>query len=291
MDQTTDRRGFLKGLGAAAAALGAAGLGQAAPRAPRAARPAATPVEGLRLGLASYSFRAFKAAQALEMTQRIGRSRLSVKDMHLAPKASLGDIRSFRAKAQARGIEVYACGVVTMKSEADVAQAFQFAKDANMELIGGVPELDLLPKVEEWITRTNVKLAIHNHGPEDKLFPTPESIYARIQTRAPRLGVCMDIGHTLRAGLDPAVSAEHCFDRLLDIHSKDVSEASAKGAGVEAGRGVLDIPKLFRTLLLLGYKGTVSLEYEKDERDPLAGAAESTGYFRGVLAGLEAKAL
>jgi sugar phosphate isomerase/epimerase len=243
------------------------------------------------LGLASYSFRAFKAEPALDMTQRMGLTRISVKDMHLAPKASIGDIRSFRAKAESRGIQVYACGVVTLATEADVARTFQFAKDANMELIVGVPEMELLPKIEEWITRTNVKLAIHNHGPEDKQFPTPESIYTRIQTRDPRIGICMDIGHTMRAGVDPAIAAEHCFDRLLDIHSKDVSEASPKGTAVEAGRGVIDIPKFFRTLMILGYKGTLSLEYEKDERDPLAGAAESTGYFRGVLAGLEAKAL
>lgn len=292
MDNRTDRRGFLKGLGAAAAALGAAGLGQAAPAAGRpVARPAVPPVPGLRLGLASYSFRAFKADEALEMTKTLGLTRLSVKDMHLSPKETIGGIRSFRAKASARGIEVYACGVVYLKSEADVAQTFQFAKDANMELIVGVPELELLPKVEEWITRTNVKLAIHNHGPEDKLFPSPESIYARIQTRDPRLGLCMDIGHTMRCGIDPAVSAEHCFDRLLDIHSKDVSADTTKGTTVEAGRGVIDIPKLFRTLMALGYTGTVSLECEKDERDPLPGAAESNGYFRGVLAGLEAKAL
>jgi inosose dehydratase len=288
MENRTSRRGFLKGLGAAAASLGAAGGAIAAPARRRLGEP---PVSGLRLGLASYSFRAFKPEQALDMTQKLGLTRLSVKDMHLPLDESLGGIRSFISKARARGIEPYAAGVVYMKTAEDVARAFKFAKTANLEMIVGVPDYDLLPKVEEWVTSTNVKLAIHNHGPEDKLYPSPESIYARIQTRDMRIGVCMDIGHTMRCGIDPAVSAEHCFDRLLDIHSKDVTEASVQGATLEAGRGVIDIPNFFRTLMRLGYAGTVSLEYEKDEKDPLPGAAESNGYFRGVLTAMGARIL
>lgn len=288
MNTRTNRRGFLKGLGAVAASLGTGGLASAFPAAGSQAKPA---VRGLRLGLASYSFRAFKPEQALNMTKSLGVTRLSVKDMHLPLDESQTGIRSFISKARSRGLETYAGGVIYMKTDADVVQAFTYAKMAGLELIVGVPNLELLPRIEEWVTSTNIKLAIHNHGPEDKVFPSPESIYTRIQTRDMRIGLCMDIGHTMRCGLDPAASAVNCFDRLIDIHGKDVSEDTEKGVTVEAGRGVIDIPSLFRVLIQKGYAGTVSLEYEKDERDPLAGAAESIGYFRGVLAGLGAQAL
>jgi inosose dehydratase len=100
------------------------------------------------------------------------------------------------------------------------------------------------------------------------------------------MGLCIDVGHTQRLGLDPSSEVERFFDRLLDVHIKDVSSADAKGSTVEIGRGVIDTPKLLRTLAKLKYSATVHFEHEKDQKDPLPGAAESVGYVRGVLVAL-----
>ena len=96
----------------------------------------------------------------------------------------------------------------------------------------------------------------------------------------------MDIGHTMRSGIDPSVPARKYADRLLDLHIKDVSEANKDGHAVEMGRGVINIPEFFKTLIDIGYDGFASFEYEKDGKDPLAGLAESVGYARGVLAAI-----
>ena len=99
-----------------------------------------------------------------------------------------------------------------------------------------------------------------------------------------RMGLCIDVGHTQRLGLDPSSEVERFFDRLLDVHIKDVSSADAKGSTVEIGRGVIDTPKLLRTLAKLKYAGTLHFEHEKDQKDSLPGVAESVGYVRGVVA-------
>ena len=91
---------------------------------------------------------------------------------------------------------------------------------------------------------------------------------------------------TIDLGLDPGDQVERYFDRLLDVHIKDVSSADAKGSTVEIGRGVIDTPKLLKTLIKLKYSGTLHFEHEKDQKDPLPGVAESVGYVRGVLATL-----
>ena len=100
------------------------------------------------------------------------------------------------------------------------------------------------------------------------------------------MGLCIDVGHTQRLGLDPAGEIERFFDRLLDVHVKDVSSADAKGSTVEVGRGVIDIPKMLKTLVKLGYSRTIHFEHEKDQNDPLPGVSESIGYVHGVLATL-----
>jgi inosose dehydratase len=173
-----------------------------------------------------------------------------------------------------------------MTTPAEVERAFAYAKAGGMEVIIGVPNYELLPLVEKKIKDTGIKLAIHNHGPGDPHYPTPASAYEKIKGMDPRLGLCLDIGHSKRAGVDPSAAAEALASRILDVHLKDVSAASKDGAPVEIGRGVIDIPKFLRTLVKLNYRGTTSFEYEKDAKDPLAGLAESVGFVRGILASL-----
>jgi sugar phosphate isomerase/epimerase len=155
-----------------------------------------------------------------------------------------------------------------------------------MRIIVGVPNHELLPLVDKLVSEYDIRVAVHNHGPTDKIYPTPESAYARIRGLDSRIGLCLDVGHAKRSGIDPAADAMRFANRLLDVHIKDVTAATEKGTTCEMGRGVVDVPAFLRALISAGYSGTVSLEYEKDEKDPLPGAAESIGYLRGVLASL-----
>jgi inosose dehydratase len=238
-----------------------------------------------RLGLASYTFRAYPLDQALAMTRRLGLTEIALKSVHLPLDSTAEQIRSIAAKVADSGLDLYAGGVIYMKSEADVRQAFEYAKDAGMRIIVGVCDHELLPTVDRCVREFDILMAIHNHGPADKLYPTPESVLDKVGGFDRRMGLCLDVGHTQRAGIDPSLAAIRCRDRLIDVHIKDVTAASAAGGPVEIGRGVIDIPRFLRTLVQLRFSGTVSLEYEKDEDDPLPGASESLGYLRGVLSG------
>ena len=113
-----------------------------------------------------------------------------------------------------------------------------------------------------------------------------QDAYNAIKTRDKRMGLCIDIGHTTRTGTDPVQACLDCQDRLYDMHVKDLKVKTDKDSQVEVGRGVLDFPSLFRTLLKVGYQGQVGLEYEIKENDPLPGMQESIAYMRGVLAAL-----
>jgi sugar phosphate isomerase/epimerase len=238
------------------------------------------------LGIASYSYRAFTLDQAIAMTRRVGIRRISLKDMHLPLASSRQEIAAALGKLHEAGVELTACGVVYMTKEADVQQAFAYAKAVGLRLLVGAPDPSLLVAVEAAVRQTGIVLAIHNHGPSDPQFPSPESVYRRIEKLDRRIGLCIDLGHTQRLGLDPAAQVERFFDRVYDLHIKDVSAAAAVGETVEIGRGVMDIPAILRTLVRLQYSGTVHIEFEKDEHDPLPGVAESAGYLRGVLAAL-----
>jgi inosose dehydratase len=282
------RRRFLQAAGLGAAALASAGAVPAkALAAENPSEPAGTTrAKSIPLGLASYTLRKFPLPQALSMTQRVGLKYLCLKSDHLPLDSKPEDIAAAAAKIKAAGIELYGAGVITMNNKAQVDQAFDYAKAAGMKTIMCAPVAAMLPIINEKVQQYEIAAAVHNHGPGDNNFPSPESVFEKIKDLDKRVGLCIDVGHTLRIGADPIRDAERFASRLLDLHIKDITAARRDGKDVEVGRGVIDIPRLLETLIKTQYAGIVSFEYEKDPDDPLPGLAESVGYVRGALAGL-----
>jgi len=280
------RRQFIKLAGAGAGVSLAGGTTLAA----RVRRliPPQTAKRRFELGLASYTLRKFKLDETLAMTKRVGLKYICFKSFHLALNSSDEQIREVVKKVKDAGLILYGGGVISMNKEADVDRAFEYAKAAGMKVIVGAPAPQLLPLVDKKVKQYDIKVAIHNHGPGDKNYPTPDQAYDKIKQYDKRIGFCHDIGHTQRLGIDPVVSTEKVADRLHDVHIKDVTGPTAKDHGCEVGRGVIDIPRFLRTLLKIRYAGIVSFEYEKDADDPLAGLAESVGYVKGALAAMQA---
>lgn len=281
----TSRRQFLRLAGAGAAATALSCGGERPSPALAEDKPASKRANQLfSLGLASYTFKDFSLDQTLAMSARLGLKQVCLKSFHLPLDATPEQIAEAVAKVKKAGLVLYGGGVIVMRNEKEVNQAFAYAKAAGMTMIVGVPMPDVLPLVNEKVGQLGIRVAIHNHGPGDKVYPAPGDAYEKIKSLNPRIGLCIDIGHTLRYGVDPAQAAKQFADRLLDVHIKDETEAAAAGKTVEIGRGVIDIPKFLRTLVEIRYAGVVAFEFEKDPKDPLAGLAESVGYVRGVLA-------
>lgn len=236
-----------------------------------------------KLGIASYTFREFTLEETIAMTNKLQIPKLCLKSMHMPLDSSPEELRSMAQKVLDAGIDLYGAGVVYMQSAEAVEQAFAYAGHAGMKVIVGVPEHDLLELCNQKVKETGIKLAIHNHGPGDEKYPSPESVYEKVKEMDPGIGLCVDIGHTCRIGLDPTREVARFMDRVLDIHIKDEDKAEASGKTCEIGHGVIDIPGFLKMLLEKNYSHVLSFEYEKDGKDPLAGLAESVGYVRGVL--------
>lgn len=244
---------------------------------------AAVPAGKLPVGIAGYTFAKVDLDHGLAMMKRVGINYLSIKDIHLPLNSTPEQIKAVLDKCAAAGVNVYAVGVIYMKTKEAVDQAFEYAKKVGVPLIVGVPNPELIDYTEEKVKQYNIRIAIHNHGPEDKLYPAPKIVYDLIKNRDSRVGLCMDIGHATRAGENPATAAITYKDRIFDLHIKDVTAAVKDGKAIEIGRGVIDFPALIKALNKIKYQGVCSIEFEKDMEDPLPGIAESAGYFRGVI--------
>ncbi len=281
MPTQSNRRNFLH-----ASALGIFGVASTALTSAKtvdAADQKASSRPDFPIGFAGYSFLKFDLDKSIAIMKKLGVNNLSVKDFHLPLNSSQGTIDAVKKKLSDAGINLYTVGVIYMRTKEAVDQAFSYAQKIGVKMIVGVPAYDLLAYTEEKVKAYDIKLAIHNHGPEDKLYPSPKDVYNRIKNMDARMGLCIDIGHTLRAGVLPEKAVLAYQDRLFDLHIKDVTAMKADAKVIEVGRGAIDFPAFVKSLRKIKYTGICSLEYEKDMTDPLAGMAESIGYFKGIM--------
>ena len=243
--------------------------------------------DDFKLGIAAYTFRKFDLDSTLKMFRLAGVKYMSVKDFHLPLNSTAGQIAAFKQKCAQYGVEGYALGPINkLNSREAVDAAFSYAKlYGDGVMIIGVPAVEMLPYVNEKVKQTGITFAIHTHGPGGKLYRDGEDTWELIKDLDSRIGICLDLGHTVRWGKNSAEQLIKYQKRIFDIHIKDLDSAESKAKDIEMGRGCMDYVAIVDALRKIGYKGVVSLEYEKDPDNPYAGVTESLGYFRGVCDG------
>lgn len=269
------------------AGLAVAGMPALAGEARTEPAPPAGPWHGLRIGVASYTFRSFGLDVLIAGTRRVGLDCVSLKEMHLPLKSAPEQRKAVAAKLREAGVAPLSCGVVYLPNdEPGIRNAFEYTRDLGAPVMVCSFDPAIVSLLDRYVAEFDIRLAIHNHGPGDKRFATPDVVWETIKDHDKRIGFCIDVGHTLRAGVDPAKAILKHRDRLYDVHLKDVDRAEPKGGTLEAGRGVLDLKAVLAALVKIGFRGMADFEYEKDGADPLPGLAESVGYCKGLMAGV-----
>ena len=286
MNSRMDRRGFLKGSAIAAASVMSPST---------LANGLAVPANGgggtIQLGVASYSFRKFDRAHVIDFMKQLKTPFLSVKDFHL-PVGTPDEIKKGSAEFAAGGVQLVSAGVIyfPLDEDADMRRKFEYCKLAGVPRIIAGPTKQTLPRLERFAKEYDLKIAIHNHGPEDKEFPSPLDALNAVKDMDPRMGLCIDVGHTARAGTDIVEAIHKAGARLYDVHIKDLTNPRDRESYVDVGDGILPIPKIFEALIAVDYKGYVDLEHEIQADNPMPGMIKSFAYMRGVLAGMGVKA-
>jgi sugar phosphate isomerase/epimerase len=283
MKNSLTRRNFLQSssLAVAACALPAVSYAQHA-----AAMPS---VPAIKLGLASYTFRNFNRSQMIGFMKQLRLTELNAKDTkdHLPLDPALES--AALADYAAAGIHVHAAGAIYFPKDEDedIRSKFEYCKRAGISVIvAGDPTPESLPRIEKFVREYNIRFAIHNHGPEDKLWHSPLDVLKVIGHMDPRMGCCIDIGHCARAGTNVVEAIHAVGPRLFNMHAKDLTDFTSKESQVAVGEGIMPMREIFEALIATNYKGFVDLEYEIHGDDPMPGVIASFSYMRGVLAGM-----
>ena len=286
MKTTLSRRDFVRSSALSATALAIPGEAATALARPQSKDQVPT----IRLGLASYSFRNFERAKMIAFMKQLNVSALNAKDVKDHLPTDEQQERTALDDYKAAGIKLHAAGVIYFgkDEDADMRPKFEYAKHAGLSvLVAGDPTPQTLPRLEKFAREYDMRIAIHNHGPEDKMWASPLDVLKAVKNMDPRLGCCIDVGHTARAGTDVIQAIHAAGPRLFNMHIKDLTSFTDKESQVPVGDGKMPIRKIFEALIAVNYNGFVDLEYEVHPDDPMPGVISSFAYMRGVLAGME----
>jgi len=241
------------------------------------------------LGIASYTFRNFSRAQMIGFLKQLHVLALNAKDVKDHLPTDTQEEATALADYAAAGIKLHAAGTIYFPKDedADIRNKFEYCKRAGIGVIvAGDPAPETLPRLEKFVKEYDIRIAIHNHGPEDKLWHSPLDVLKAVKGMDPRIGCCIDVGHTARAGTDVVQAIREAGPRLFNVHIKDLTSFQSKESQVAVGEGIMPVKGIFEALIAMRYNGFVDLEYEIHAEDPMPGVISSVAYMRGVLAGL-----
>ncbi len=243
----------------------------------------------IQLGVASYTFRNFNRTQMIGFLKQLNVLALNAKDVkdHLPmePQAEATALADYAAA----GTKLHAAGTIYFPKDedADIRSKFEYCKRAGIGVIvAGDPAPETLPRIEKFVKEYDIRFAIHNHGPEDKLWHSPLDVLKAVKGMDPRMGCCIDVGHTVRAGTEVVQAIHEVGARLFNVHMKDLTSFQSKESQVAVGEGIMPVKKIFEALGAIKYKGFVDLEYEIHADDPMPGVIGSFAYMHGVMAGM-----
>src|SRR3954468_13919435 len=126
------------------------------------------PWKGIKAGIASYTFRKFDVENTIKALQRLDVKYVSIKDFHLPLTSTTDERKSVVQKFKDAGITPVSCGNVSMDNdEVNIRHVFEYARDCGFYDIVCSPHPASLPILDKMVKEFDIRIAIHNHGPED----------------------------------------------------------------------------------------------------------------------------
>ncbi len=240
------------------------------------------------MGVALYSFNRFSFADALDKADSAGVNYVEGFSFHNMGKEfndktmaamTEEDIRKMKEMLSGKNLEMQSMYVSGAKNEVDWKYYFELAKEMNMQHLVCEPEKESWDMLDSLAGLYKIKIAIHEHAKGKSQYWHPDSVIAAMKDH-PNFGVCADLGHWERSGLNPAESLKKLEGNILGVHLKDIHQSNNPDANdVIIGKGVINFPAIIDELKRQSFKGVIHVECEHKMENNLAEVIEGRKYF------------
>jgi sugar phosphate isomerase/epimerase len=259
-------------------------------------------VNGVQIGIQSYSFRDRSFDQAIDSIVEAGINSVELWSGHLEPQDLKGEVlRKWRLetplsffeqagkKIKDAGIQLSAYNYSFRKemTDTEINQGFLIAKALGTSVITASSNPSMASRVDQFAQKHKVRVGMHNHaqGGKPDEYDGPKDFAAAMKGASPYICINLDIGHFVAAGFDPVDYITKHHERIVTLHIKD----RKKGLGPDSpvlrfGKGDTPIKEVLQLLKKEKYKIPANIEHEVEGQPAMEGVKESLAYCKQALA-------
>jgi L-ribulose-5-phosphate 3-epimerase len=232
------------------------------------------PTNDWKLGVALWTFHTVDFPHSLDKVDSIGlkyiepntfhKSGAELKDsaiLQLSP-AGIDKLKSMIAQKGLTCESIYIVGDSTIGSW---KKQFDIAKQMGVRFVTTEPPLTMWDSIDSLAGTYGIKVAIHEHWRGFSHYWNPDTTLMALKGH-PNFGVCADLGHWPKSGINPLDAVKKLHGHILAIHLKDIAGYNNPSlVDVPVGTGVVDFPAIFRELKSQGFNGPIYIERDAVE--------------------------
>lgn len=232
------------------------------------------PSKDWKFGIALWTFHTFSFSQGLDKVDSAGvhyiepntfsKTLPELKDSAMLQLSPSG-IEKLKTLIAARGLKletIYVAGDTTIQSW---VKQFEIAKQVGARYVTGEPPLKLWDGIDSLAGVYGMKLAIHEHWKGMSHYWNPDTVIMAMKGH-PNFGVCADLGHWPKSGIDPLDAVKKLSGHILVVHLKDIASFNDPTLkDVPVGTGVVKFPEIFAELKKQNFSGYIYIERDAED--------------------------
>lgn len=247
------------------------------------------PAKDWKFGVALWTFHTFSFSQSLDKVDSAGlkyiepnnftRTLPELKDSSMMQLSPSG-IKKLKSLIEQRGLRVESVYLAGGNNVNEWQKQFEMAKQLGVKFVTTEPPLNMWDSIDSLAGIYGIKVAIHEHWKGMSHYWNPDTTLLAMKGH-PNFGVCADLGHWPKSGINPLDAVKKLSGHIIAIHLKDIAAYNnPKLVDVPVGTGVIDFPAIFRVLKKQGFKGPIYIERDAtDQPSNLPSVIQEVKYY------------
>ena len=255
------------------------------------------PAKDWKFGIALWTFHTVDFRQSLDKVDSAGLKYIEpntfvkagpeLKDSVIGRLSPQG-IERLKAMIAQKGLiceSLYIVGDSTLKSW---VKQFDIAKQLGVKFVTTEPPLNMWDSIDSLAGAYGIKVAIHEHWKGFSHYWNPDTTLMALKGH-PNFGVCADLGHWPKSGIEPLDAIKKLSGHIIAIHLKDIAAYNdPKLRDVPVGTGVVKFPEIFAELKKQNFNGYIYIERDaEDQPSNLPSVIQEVKYYNDQISKLK----
>ena len=255
------------------------------------------PAKDWKFGVALWTFHTVNFPESLDKVDSAGIKYIEPNTFHKAGpelkdslilQLSPAGIEKLKTLIAQKGLTVESIYIVGDSTIGSWKKQFDIAKQFGVKYVTTEPPLNMWDSIDSLAGAYGIKVAIHEHWKGVSHYWNPDTTLMALKDH-PNFGVCADLGHWPKSGIDPTEAVKKLSGHIIGVHLKDIAAFNDPTLkDVPVGTGVVNFPAIFAELKNQNFNGYIYIERDSvEQQGNLSSVIQEVKYYNEQIAKLK----